>query len=119
VDEITGAGRENKWGNVQPFTTEGVEACVAYLRSFGLEDVQALGNPDVWPEHFDPKFKDNMPLVHADWLPENSVVFVPKDRSFLGFMGTVGPGRIVAVVHNPTRGFAIAQNEPGEHNGAE
>lgn len=108
VDAVTLMGIQLDWGNVHPLTPEGIQAGVEYLKSFDFEDIEVLVRDDLdieMPEDLQEK------VVLAEWLPEKCAVVVPRDRSYLGWVGTVLPGKIVSVVHNASRAMAIARGE--------
>jgi hypothetical protein len=95
-----------EWGNVHPLTTLGIEACVAHLNSYGLAELEMLVSPltDLT------EVETSVPRVQVPWMPVNAAVLVPVDRSFVGTLGSVGPERAVLVVHNASRGVAVAWN---------
>jgi len=47
-------------------------------------------------------------VVKASWVPVDAVVLVPVDRGFVGTLGTLGTHKAVALVHNASRGMAVA-----------
>lgn len=108
LDAVTSMGLQLEWGNVHPLTVEGIQACVKHLADFDFENIELLVRDDLeveLPEDLQDK------VVLAEWLPEKCVVVVPKDRSYLGWIGTVLPGKIVSVVHNASRAMAVARGE--------
>ncbi len=109
IDAITLRGLQSEWGNVQDFTADGITACVKYLKDMGFKDDEldflvAPGTSFECSEDL-----ENIPIIEADWMKEKSLIVVPRDRSYLGFIGNYPPDDIVAVVHNPSRGIAIAR----------
>lgn len=106
VAAIAEMGPTLQWGNVHSLTTAGVEACVAHLNSYGLAELEMLVSPLTDLEGIEVK----APRVAAPWMPVNAAVLVPVDRSFVGTLGSVGPDRAVLVVHNASRGVAVAWN---------
>jgi hypothetical protein len=101
-------GQEAEWGNVQPFTFEGIKAAIEYVQSFDIPDVELL-LPNKKPAIITGDL--GVPVHFAPWLPADCAVAVPKDRDFLGFMCHVKTS-VVAVVHNASRGIAIARGSP-------
>lgn len=99
-------GQEAQWGNTHPLTTDGVLACIEHLAFYGIVQVQLLVGPDTdltgveLPPH----------VLHgvASWVPRDALVVVPLDRNFVGTLGTMGQHKAVAVVHNASRGVAVA-----------
>jgi hypothetical protein len=106
VAAIADMGAKADWGNVHPLTSDGLAACVAHLRYYGLEAIEALVAPDT--DLAGVTLPEGVPLSEAQWLPRNTVVVVPGDRSFVGSLGTIGQHKAVAVLHNPSRGVGVA-----------
>lgn len=106
VTAILHMGQEAQWGNVHPLTSDGVRACIEHLAYYGLDQVHALVAPDT--DLGDVEMPPGTERREATWLPQGALVVVPADRSFLGTLGTLGTHKAVAVVHNASRGFAIA-----------
>lgn len=106
VTAILHMGQEAQWGNVHPLSTEGVRACVEHLSYYGLAQVQALVASDT--DLTDLELPQGLERVEAGWMPQGALAVVPADRSFLGTLGTLGNHKAVAVVHNPSRGAAVA-----------
>lgn len=115
-EQATAAG----WGNVQPFTAEGIQAAIDHLSYYELTDLDILSNPQTDWKKIDPDLdpgKDGVPVLVRDcpvistpWLPPGVVVVVPSDRAFLGFMIQINDGpEIMSVIHNASRGIGIAR----------
>lgn len=105
VAAVIDMGGQAQWGNVHPLSTEGVMACLEHVSSYidgpleiicsaetDLEDVEI-------PEHFQ--------QTQAKWIPRDCLVVVPVDRAFLGTLWVLG-SRVAALVHNVSRGMAVA-----------
>lgn len=105
IKEIVATGEEKEVGNVHPLTKEGVEAALAYLKTYEIDDCEALVAKDV-EETF---LSDEMNAYVKEWVPEGHLVLVPRDRTYLGDMGMMSTGHVVVVIHNPLRGMAIAK----------
>lgn len=107
VDAITLMSMQSDWGNVGDFSSEGVEAGVEFLKEMGFDEAELefVAHADTEVDFLSEKRK----LETADWAPRDCILILPKDRSFLGWIGSVAPGKIVSVVHNPSRGIAIAR----------
>lgn len=105
VRAIQKRGAEDQWGNAFPFTMDGVKEALAYLDYFGIHetDTEILLNPenDLWQEAGGPA------RTRISWLPPGLGLVVPLDRSFLGFQTYTPSHRLLALVHNPSRGVAI------------
>lgn len=106
VASVVSFGKDAQWGNVHPLTTEGVELCVEHLEYYELGPLELVVNPDTDLE--DVELPEHVNYAEAGWMPVDAVAVVPMDRGFLGTMGVIGQGRIVAVLHNPSRGIAVA-----------
>ena len=106
VAAVVTMGAEAEWGNVHELTTAGVDSCITHLHGYGLEKVEILVAPDT--DLTDVELPAGVPVLHADWLPQDALVVVPVDRRFLGTLGTLGRHKAVAVVHNASRGMAVA-----------
>lgn len=50
-------------------------------------------------------------IQEASWVPESTVIVVPADRGFLGDLHLYGDSSFAVVVHNPSRGVAVARGE--------
>lgn len=103
VDAITMMGLQSEWGSIHPLTKKGLDACINHLSDYEITEYNILVNPsseiDFLPE--DPDF--------AEWAPLDCIIIVPKDRRLLGFVAHVLPGKIVSVIHNPSRAIAICR----------
>lgn len=53
-----------------------------------------------------------LPFRPSSWVPDNTIVVVPRDRSYVGHVSKVTAKKIAAVVHNAARGIAIVQGVP-------
>lgn len=106
VAAVVERGQEAEWGNIHPLTEEGVNACVEHLEYYELGHLELLINPETDVE--DVEFPEHLGQHYASWVPVDAVVVVPIDRAFLGTMGTLGRQKTVAVVHNASRGIAVA-----------
>ena len=106
VAAIVQMGQESKWGNVHELTSDGVKKCVEHLVSYDLAPVEILVAEDTDLEGVE--MPEGVVVVAAPWMPQGAVAVVPVDRGFVGTLGTIGKHKAVAVVHNPSRGIAIA-----------
>lgn len=102
---IVERGESAQWGNIHPLTTAGIEACVQHLLNYDLTDVEALVSPRMNLEEVS---FGTVPIVRAAWVPLDAVVVLPVDRSFVGTLGVFDAERALAVVHNASRGVAVA-----------
>lgn len=106
VAAILHMGQEAEWGNVHPLTTEGIQACVDHLAYYDLTRVEILVAPDT--DMGGVTLPEGHQAVEARWMPQDAAVVVPVERGFLGTLGTLGQHKAVAVVHNASRGAAVA-----------
>ena len=121
LDAVYQQGLVWHWDNAHPFTQEGLEAAIAHVRYYDLDDLEILA-PNVRGDQHKlgvyerPKWVGEMglPVRPTSWLPDDTAVVVPKDRQFVGFVGMLTRTEGVVVVHNPSRGIGIAR-QPGKH----
>jgi hypothetical protein len=96
------------WGSVYPYTTQGLDQAIAYVASYGIPDVEILVTDSDSPAGGAPTYQDRT-VTKVEYLPPRTVLVVPKDRDFLGTALQMGPGgRHLLLVHNPSRGMAVA-----------
>ena len=111
VDAVTAMGMQAEWGNIHNLSVDGVLSCIQYLESYGIADVDLVTSGDSLKNIVnDRSFPDGYEPTIADWMPEACAIAVPRDRKYLGWIAEVLPGKIVSVVHNPSRGMAIARS---------
>lgn len=128
IQAVAKRGAEEQWGNVHPFTQEGVQAAIHHLEFYGLEDVELLvartrGDEHKEGPHMRPEWLRtetfSVPLRPSSWVPEGWVVALPVERNFVGTLAHFSPHQIVLAVHNPSRGLALARVEtPSEEEPA-
>lgn len=104
IDELATVGNDAEWGNIHEFSSEGIEEAISYLQDYDVGALEVLVHPSSSPE-----LKVGVKVTNTHWLPEKCAVVVPQDRDFLGFIGLIGKD-FVGVVHNPSRGLAIARS---------
>ena len=120
---VTEKSRAEGWGNVQPLSKKGIQKCIDHVREYGLQDLMILAHPDTdWPS-IDPNWtvKEGdlpmallgLPLQPATWLDPKVLVITPKNREYVGFVQLIDH-RVVSVVHNASRGLAIARADQEE-----
>lgn len=122
VDETLRTGRSAEWGNVHPLTTEGLKEAIEHPRYYGLDDLQLLAHPDTNWEAINPEWKRtegkalaavlNLPVEPASWMDPETILVIPKDRGFIGFVIEIGDDHVVAVIHNAARAIGIATAAP-------
>lgn len=112
-------GKRDEWGNVHPFTKEGVLAAAAHVEDYDLGDLEILA-PRVRDEENEegiyqrPEWLRHetlgYPVRPTSWIPDDCAVVVPRDRDFVGLLSHITPKKVAAVSHNPSRSIAIAWN---------
>jgi hypothetical protein len=105
VASIVDFGTRSEWGNVHPLTSHGVAECVAHLKSYGFDEIEALVSSAT---SLDGITLGDLALEIADWMPIDCMLILPIDRSFVGTMAVVREGQVMCVVHNASRGMAVA-----------
>ena len=109
VAEIASQGTTSQWGNVFPYSLKGIGAAIQYLKSFEIEELELLIRAkSKMADRLRETFKDQK-VTEVQWLPGSHVVVVPTDKELLGFVSRIGSSSIISVVHNPSRGMAIAK----------
>ena len=129
LELVEARGSRDEWGNVHPFTEEGVWAAIHHLEYYGIEDIEILV-PSVRvkkkgskaykrPKWLDKEDAFNVPMRPSSWLPDNTVLALPVDRNFVGTLGHVDPTTVIMVLHNASRGIGIARGrkvtDPVQH----
>ena len=133
VDEVASMGRLQQWGNVQPLTHEGMQAAIDHINFYelgslelliprshpaggpiaekeGVEGDEKAKLPELMPPELRPFIEETgLPFRSCSWLPDSTIVVVPRDRTFVGIVSRVTPKRMAAVVHNSARGIAVVQ----------
>lgn len=140
IKAVAKMGLQQEWGNVHPLTVEGLQAAIDHVAFYDLGPLELL-TPRAHPagsapgddedEEMSPEAPQRVapaalmppglrPLLEAAglpfrpsaWVPEGTVVVVPRDRSYVGMASQVTPKKIAGVVHNAARGIGIAQGTP-------
>jgi len=95
VREVVREGAAREWGNLFPYTPEGVTKAREYLAYYGLSDLELLVSKGSL-------FRGE----ERAWVPEGCAVLVPKDKAYLGMLGRFG-SRWSVTMHNAPRGMAM------------
>jgi hypothetical protein len=99
--EIMSQGKEYSWGNVFEGGLSAISRAKSRMIEYGFTEVEILtGNP---------AYSANKDLTFSSGIPTNLLVVVPKDREYLGFLGTLqeNPQSFCVLVHNASRGICI------------
>ena len=109
IDAVASRGRRDRWGNLFTLDVKGIQSAVAHVRSYDIEDVVLISH-EKHRDFLEGKVPD-LELEFGDWIDEDCMVVVPKDRSFLGWVAFLNgtDGYFTSVVHNPSRGMAIVR----------
>lgn len=111
VAEVGETGAEADWGNVQPFTPEGLLLAINHVRFYGLIELEILAHPQTDLTAF--KVSEGRvagyQVHHVPWLDPQTLLVLPVDRAFVGFLALCGEGRVLAVVHNASRGLGLVR----------
>lgn len=152
LDAVVVMGRQQEWGNVHPLTVAGLRAAVDHVASYELAPLELLiprahppgssgGAVDgdskatlITPE-LRPLIEEvGLPFRPSVWVPDGTIVVVPKDRTYVGVayqvagrqtapiveadgstpkpppvVPTEAVVKIAAAVHNAARGVAVVQ----------
>lgn len=106
VAAVIDMGTEMKWGNVHPLTTEGVQACLEHVATYLDDPLEILCSAETDLDEV--RIPEEVQQTAAKWIPTNCLVVVPVDRSYLGTLWVLGPNSVAALIHNVSRGMAVA-----------
>jgi len=106
VAAVIDLGQEAQWGNVHELTTEGVKACVDHVRDYLEGPFEIIVSADTDLEGI--SLPEDIQRTEAQWIPTECLVVVPVDRANLGTLWVVGHQKVAALVHNASRGMAVA-----------
>lgn len=104
IKEVSLCGRENLWDNVFDYSPVGLTKAVERVQYYGIQEVDLLVPTGDFSDFEIPGVR----LVETPWLPVGFAVAVPRDRNSLGFVADLPSGDFISVVHNPSRGIALA-----------
>ena len=106
IQEVKEVGQECSWGNSHSFCKEGVLSAASYVNSYGVGEVVCLLSSSTKEKA---TFLQGTGLEFSicNWLSQDFIAVVPKDRSLLGFVGVMNSG-FVSVIQNPSRCLAFA-----------
>lgn len=109
VDAIAHRGISYEWGNVHPWSKEGIAGACEYLAYYGLTNIEMLCHPEDRSRLED--LVDSKVKVNGRLAKGTSVV-VPRDRSYLGWLAEIKgmEGVFVSVLHNPSRAISILRD---------
>jgi len=117
IQAVAAMGKEAEWGNVHPFTEEGIHLAKEHVESYDLPDLCLLmaaptaGDPEAALPLRDIALDQGMLPQPCSWLPLDCVVIVPKNREYVGLLGLLGRQGSMGLVHNPSRSIGIAASD--------
>jgi hypothetical protein len=116
-------GRQREWGNVHPLTVSGIQAAIDHVKFYDLEELEILAHPQMPWGRISKKWETGdkeiplallgLPIQPAPWLPKHTILIVPRDREYVGFV-LLFQERIASVVHNASRGVGVATSWQGD-----
>lgn len=124
VQEVAEIGQREKWENVYPLTKAGIQGAIDHLNFYDLKELEILAHPETewgkieseWGAQEGNKTVPlallGLPLQPAPWLPPNTVLVIPRDRQYVGFV-LLYQELICSVIHNASRGIGIATTWDG------
>ena len=89
-----------------PLTTEGIRACVEHVSHYIDGPLEILCSRETDLDGIE--LPDHIQQTPAKWIPTDCAVVVPMDRKFLGTLWIVGQQNVSALIHNASRGMAVA-----------
>ena len=107
VKAVLEMGCKRDWGNIHPLTEEGIQGAFQHLAYYDFDDVEVLA--PLSEDDAARKLLKGMGRSYrpCQWMPDEHLVIVPQDRSFVGEVGFLSPKRLAGVVHNASRGIAV------------
>jgi hypothetical protein len=115
IRAIVDRGRESEWGNVHPFSTEGVKAAIAHVSSYEMGNLEVLmplfpskGKGAEKRPAWTTAEKIGLPVRPTSWLPLKCAVVVPVDREYVGLLTHLSAKHITMAIHNAARSVGIA-----------
>lgn len=107
VEAVAARSIQDQWGSVQPYSYEGYLNIVEYLKYYDITDLDVLSGPGECP-----RWMDGIENIRVEpWVPDNTVVVLPKDRAYVGTLWFISNKSIVAVIHNASRGIGILRGQ--------
>jgi len=109
VEEIIEANERMGWGSCHPLNEDGLESAYGYLRYYGIDEVDLIVPLDQYEKALKWAGESGVEVFEVGWCPEDTWVFVPKDRSLLGVLVITSDNSYSVIAHNPSRGISICR----------
>ena len=103
VEEIKVKSEELGWGLTFSLDKSGLKGALERLAYYGIEDIEFIAPASGVPNELIP---DN--ATRVSWLT-NRVIIVPKNRDYLGNLLTTPRKKVMALIHNASRGICILE----------
>lgn len=107
---IVTMSQKRQWGSVFPLSAKGIKGAIKYLQNYEFKNLMILHHSTLNTDIISTRQTENgIRQVVADWLPRETVLVLPEDKTYVGSVCRIPGKRLVAVVHNASRGIAIAR----------
>lgn len=103
---VADLAEQAEWGNLHALTSEGILACVTYLSEYIEDNLEIVVAPETSLEGIN--IPNQVTVARAGWVPRDTAVVVPLDRSYLGTMWIFDKDNVAFLLHNVSRGIALA-----------
>jgi hypothetical protein len=113
VSNVRARGLKHEWGNVQPYSEEGLRAAIAHVEEYEMGDIIVLApmkKGKAGPEWAKPT-KIGLPVRPCSWMKDKTLVVVPADLAYVGVLVHLTSTKVAIAVHNPSRSIAIVGGE--------
>lgn len=107
--EICMRSKREGWGNLFDLSDQGILDACLFLEKQGVP-WEVLVPPSMGSKMTEISDEDFIrdSVSFEEWVPEECLIVVPKDRTLLGTLGVFSDDKGLAVIHNAERGIAIA-----------
>ncbi len=102
LEKIISQGLEYSWGNIYTGGLSRLEQAKSRMVEYGFPDFEILSSDQEL-------VASRGDLTFSPCIPQELLVVVPRDREYLGFIGTFQdiPGKFCVLIHNASRGICI------------
>jgi len=109
VEAVEKEGKKRGWGNVLPFSEEGLQGAVSHLLYYGIKPVEVFVSPH-GPELIAEGEYGGYRVLKASWLLPGYAVIIPENRAYLGSAIVLSGECFAVILHNPSRGMAVLRD---------